>query len=134
MVQHIFRLYDIRGKYPGEIDREAAERIAYACGRALAGSFVVARDARRGSVELLEAVVKGLRRTAVRRIVNVGLATTPMFYFFVNVERAAGGIMVTASHNPKEWNGLKVVGRKARMVGGHAVLKFVKRYVYEKEQ
>ena len=53
------------------------------------------------------------------------MATTPMFYFLVNKLNAAGGIMITASHNPKEYNGLKVVGKNAEMVGGEEILKLM---------
>ncbi len=93
------------------------------------------REHQHSLVPILLAALKeaGLRnhklQSAGRRIklkiVPVGMMTTPMLYFLVNRLKAAGGLMVTASHNPKEYNGLKVVGPKAEMVSGKEVLKWI---------
>ena len=131
MTEDIFRSYDIRGRYPENVNEKIIEQIAYACGKVLRGHIVIARDVRLSSPQLLRSVVKGLKRAKVRHITEAGVATTPMFYFLVNRESASGGLMVTASHNPKEYNGLKVVGKGAEMIGGGTVLNFVKRYSHE---
>lgn len=121
----IFKAYDIRGRYPAEINEAAVQEISRGLRRFFkTGKIVVARDARLSSPALYRTVIKELGR----RVIPAGLATTPFFYFLVNRLKAAGGIMVTASHNPKEWNGLKVVGPKAKMISGHEVLKTLRRF------
>ena len=111
----IFRANDIRGIYPSEINKT----IAFKVGEVLANIFadgivVIAHDARHGAKVLTEALAEGFRcgwkeQKKVHDIKIIGLATTPMFYFFVNRFRASGGVMVTASHNPTEYNGFKIV-------------------------
>ncbi|MFH0712314.1 MAG: hypothetical protein V2A55_00420, partial [Candidatus Jorgensenbacteria bacterium] len=58
-------------------------------------------------------------------IIDIGLATAPMLYVLVQLLKATGGVIATASHNPKEWNGFKVVGKNAEMMGGKEVLKLI---------
>ncbi len=120
----IYRAYDIRGRYPSELNEPVAETIARALSKSFfkKGPVVVARDARESSPALYEAVIKGLEG---REIITVGPSTTPMFYFFTAARKAAGGIMITASHNPPEWNGLKMVGPKASPINGFDVKKIV---------
>ena len=126
----IFKAYDIRGIYPVELNNETALEIGWGLGRFFGktgrAKVVVARDGRIGSPELYRAVIEGLRSANGKvRIVGVGLATTPMFYVLVQLLKATGGIIVTASHNPREWNGFKVVGQNAEMIGGREVLKII---------
>ena len=108
--KHIFRGYDIRGIW-GE---DLTEDVAYTVGLGL-GSYiqdlgkkriVVGRDNRTSSPILSNALVKGLLETGVD-VVNLGLVTTPMYYFSWDKLGIYSGIMVTASHNPKEYNGFK---------------------------
>ena len=118
----IFKEYDIRGKYPHEIDIGAAYRIGSAFCEYLHqkkhfGNVVVGRDARLSSPELCEAFAQGVLDQG-RDVVDIGLCSTPLFYFSLNSSRSAGGAMITASHNPKEYNGLKLVRE-----GGYAVYK-----------
>jgi len=122
----IFKTYDIRGLYPTEINEEVVFEISQSLGRFFGKrkKLVVARDGRIGSPELYRALIGGLKTNNLQ-LITVGLSTTPMLYFLVQKLRAAGGVIVTASHNPKEWNGLKVVGRNAEMIGGKEVLKIV---------
>lgn len=146
MNSKIFGAYDIRGKYPEEINEKVVAEIAKAVGNhfqlkakslKLKAKVVVARDARLSSPALYKAVLQAfsVQRLVVRgkKIKNtlnanrytlypIGIATTPMFYFLVNKLKASGGIMITASHNPKEFNGLKVVGKNAKPVSGKEVL------------
>ncbi len=127
--RRIFRAYDIRGIYPSEINDEVALKIGRAFGKTRKGTVVVGRDGRIGSLKLYRAVIKGLKNgNSKLKIAAVGLATTPMFYVLVQKLGAAGGIMVTASHNPKEYNGFKVVGRNARMISGKEVLKIISKF------
>jgi phosphomannomutase len=120
----IFKAYDVRGIYPTEIDEATAERIGAAFGfllddadPAAGGPVVVSRDMRSHSEPLAAALVEGLRATGLD-VVDVGLATTPMNYFAVGHLGAAGGIQVTASHNPAKYNGMKLSLREARPVSG----------------
>lgn len=129
----IFKAYDVRGKYPSEINEAAVEEIA----RAVAGHFgkrakiVVGHDARLSSPSLYKSVLKSLKANsslagqAKLKAIPAGIMTTPMLYFLVNELDADGGIMVTASHNPKEYNGLKVVGKKARPISGKEIQKLI---------
>ena len=118
----IFKAYDIRGLYPDELDESTAEKIGLAYRAILdeegdGGEVVVSRDMRSHSVPLEHALAEGLRRSGLD-VVDVGLATTPMNYFAVGHLGAAGGIQVTASHNPARYNGFKLSRREARPVSG----------------
>ncbi|MDD5430694.1 MAG: hypothetical protein PHP03_00490 [Candidatus Pacebacteria bacterium] len=123
MKNEIFRAYDVRGKYPQEINEKAVFKIA----AALRGYFgakakiVVGYDARTSSPALYKEVVKGLGG----KIIEAEMITTPMLYFLVNKLKADGGVMVTASHNPKNYNGLKVVGGGTRPINGLEILKIL---------
>lgn len=119
----IFKAYDIRGRYPGEINERVIAEIARKLPKLLGKKIVVAHDARLSSPTLYKAVLEGLQHSNI--LENVGMTTTPMFYFLVSKLKATGGIMVTASHNPKEFNGLKVVGKNAKPISGQEVLKIV---------
>ncbi len=115
----IFRANDIRGLYPSEINKEVAFKVGEALANIFAdGIIVIAHDARRGAKILTEGLADGLKRgwkeqRKIHDIKIIGLATTPMFYFFVNRFKASGGVMVTASHNPPEYNGFKIVKEDA---------------------
>ncbi|MEM6794193.1 MAG: phosphomannomutase/phosphoglucomutase [Acidobacteriota bacterium] len=121
----IFKAYDVRGLYPSQLDEEMARKIALAFHHVLdeddfahgGRRVVVSRDMRSHSVPLQKAVIEGLRASGLD-VVDVGLATTPMSYFAVGHLKAAGGIQVTASHNPAAYNGLKFSKHGARPVSG----------------
>lgn len=113
----LFKAYDIRGIVPDELD----DAKAYAIGRATAhfvgdGPIVVGRDARVHSPSLTAALIDGICDEGIS-VVDVGLVATPMLYFGVSSLDAAGGVMVTASHNPGEYNGFKICLRDAVPVG-----------------
>ena len=118
----IYRAYDIRGIYPKDFNEKIVEHIAGKLDKNLfkKGAILVAHDARTSSLSLYEALIRGLKG---RKLIKIGEATTPMFYFLVTSKKAAGGIIVTASHNPPEWNGLKVVGPKAVPINGFDIKK-----------
>ena len=116
----IFKAYDVRGLYPEQLDEAMARKIGQAFQHLLTddpGQVVVSRDMRSHSVPLCEALIDGLRSAGID-VIDIGLATTPMNYFAVGHLEAAGGIQVTASHNPARYNGLKFSLREARPVSG----------------
>ena len=127
----IFKAYDIRGLCPQEINEEAAYAIAHATARFMFRDrdskhrVVVAMDNRDSSPMLKESVLRGLRDEGVS-IIDAGVATTPMFYFSVNQAKSDGGIMITASHNPAQYNGLKIVSAGAQPVGQDSGLEEIK--------
>ncbi len=127
MDKSIFKAYDIRGKYPKEVNEKDAEEIAgVLAGHFRSGELVVGHDARKSSPKLYKAVIRGLEKKGDSlSLVKVGLITTPLLYFLVNRVGAKGGIMVTASHNPKEYNGLKIVKKNAEPMSGKDIYKLV---------
>lgn len=108
----IFRAYDIRGIYPSEFDEDAAYAIArgYAAAIRPDGPVALGRDVRTSSPALHAAVLRGLTDAGVD-VVDIGMISTDMLFFAVGSYGYGGGITVTASHNPKEYNGMKMVRR-----------------------
>ena len=130
MNQSIFKAYDVRGLYPQEFDEAAAYRIARATAVFLQGkTLLVAMDERHSSVTIKEAVIAGLEDGGAERIIDIGTATTPMFYFASYDTGVDGGIMVTASHNPPQYNGLKIVGKGALPIGEESGLQEIKQTI-----
>lgn len=109
MDKGIFKAYDIRGIYPDEIDEDAAYRVGRAFTRFLsAKTVVVGRDARESSPALAEKLIEGISCEGAD-VINIGLCTTPMLNFAVANYDYDGGIMISASHNPKEYNAFKLI-------------------------
>ncbi len=132
MNKEIFKDYDIRGKYPKEINEKIIAEIirkflnSKAKNQKLKVKLVIAYDARLSSPNLYRATIKSIKyQVSSIKTIKVGMATTPMFYFLVNKLKANFGIMITASHNPKEYNGLKIVGENAVPIGGKEIQKLV---------
>lgn len=114
----IFKAYDVRGLYPTELDDRVAERIGFALARQLeARTLGVGMDPRPSSPSLVEAFVVGARRAGAD-VTGFGLVATEMLYYGVAAHGLDGGAMVTASHNPPRYNGLKLVGRGALPLSG----------------
>ena len=118
----VFKAYDVRGIYPGELDESGA----YAIGRAYVEQFeprrmAVGRDMRLSSPDMAAAVIRGAA-DAGAEVLDLGLVGTEMVYFAVGELQLDGGIEVTASHNPKEYTGMKIVRRGALPVGGESGL------------
>ena len=112
----IFKAYDIRGIHPTELDAEIARKIGRAFSELLdPGPVIVGRDARVHSPEVSDAVCAGLCDVG-RDVINIGLASTPMVYYAIGSREVAGGMVVTASHNPGEYNGMKLCREGARPV------------------
>src|SRR5690606_37306626 len=121
-VMSIFKAYDIRGIYGEELTAEAGRRIGRAVARWLgAAELAVGRDARPSSPELSAALIEGIRDEGAG-VVDLGLVSTPMLYYGVDALGLGGGVMVTASHNPARYNGLKVCREHAIPVGGDSGL------------
>jgi phosphomannomutase len=88
---------------------------------------------RLSSPEIYQHLIKGLQAKGVQ-VLDAGLLSTPAFYFAVSTEKADGGIMVSASHNPQEWNGFKLVRRQARPISGDNGINWLKEKMQQKEQ
>jgi len=118
----VFKAYDVRGIYPVDLDEEGA----YAIGRAYVEQFrprriAVGRDMRLSSPAMARAVVEGAA-DAGADVLDVGMVGTEMVYFAVGDLGLDGGIAVTASHNPKQYTGMKIVREGALPVGGESGL------------
>jgi phosphomannomutase len=114
----IFKAYDIRGTYPNQINEEGA--------RAIGGAFVaylkarriaVGRDMRLSSPQLAQSFIDGALEQGAD-VVDYGMIPTDMLYFVVARDRHDGGVQVTASHNPKQYNGMKMVRQQAVPLSG----------------
>ncbi|HYX28916.1 MAG TPA: phosphomannomutase CpsG, partial [Pyrinomonadaceae bacterium] len=112
-----FRAYDIRGVYPSDLDEEAFYRIAQAYTYLFhPNTMVVGMDARESGPALKKALTNGFIDAGVD-VVDIGGITTDMIYFAVGSnDEYSGGIVVSASHNPKEYNGAKMVKEKAAAI------------------
>ncbi|MFA6250220.1 MAG: phosphomannomutase/phosphoglucomutase [Candidatus Shapirobacteria bacterium] len=124
----IFKAYDLRGIYPDQFNEEIAYLFSRAYvvflqsfnpGKAL--SVVVSRDMRLSSDSLYAQIINGLTDQGAD-VIDIGLASTPSLYFNVAYFNYDGGLQITASHNPKEYNGLKVVRARALPVSGETGL------------
>lgn len=117
-----FKAYDIRGRIPDELNSDVAYRVANAMAEFLdAKTIVLGRDIRHSSQELADAVAKGLMDAGVE-VLDIGLGGTEMVYFATGHLEADGGIMVTASHNPADYNGLKLVREGSRPISADSGL------------
>ena len=100
---HIFRAYDIRGIFGEDLTKEVATKIGAAFAKFLDGkTVVVGRDVRISGEQLRDALVSGLVSRC--NVTDVGVLPTPLLYFAANILNKDAGIMVTASHNPPQWN------------------------------
>jgi phosphomannomutase len=111
-----FKAYDVRGRIPDEIN----DTLAYQIGQAYAAfvkpkTVAVGRDIRHSSVQLLSALTRGLTDSGVD-VADIGLCGTEGVYFATSAENLDGGIMVTASHNPPDYNGMKFVRDRSRPI------------------
>ena len=112
-----FKAYDIRGKVPDELNMDLAYKIGRTFAKYLgAKSVVIGRDVRKSSPELSEALSQGLNDAGCD-VFDLGLCGTEMIYFGTPFLNADGGIMITASHNPPEYNGLKFVKKGSVPMG-----------------
>ncbi len=113
-----FKAYDIRGRVPDELNPPLAHRIGLGLSTVLGpGPVVVGRDVRLSSGELQVALESGIRQGG-REVIDIGLCGTEEVYFQTAHLGAAGGVMVTASHNPMDYNGMKLVREDAKPISG----------------
>jgi len=140
-VDEVFKAYDIRGLYGKQVDEDLAWRVGHATaqymrsllsgyerGQASSNRLAVGYDMRPHSKPLVDAMVEGITSSGAGAVI-VGMADTPMLYFAINHLDTCGGIQVTASHNPIEYNGFKISGHKARPVGETTGLQEIKHIV-----
>ncbi|MFC1453890.1 phosphomannomutase/phosphoglucomutase [Verrucomicrobiota bacterium] len=128
-MSEIFKAYDIRGIYGKNLTEEIAEKI----GRAFVSfldchKVVVGQDMRPHSKPLFEALVRGLTVQGAN-VVSLGLCSTPMSYFANGMLGADASIMITASHNPAEWNGFKLCRAQAVPLSGQTGIKDIEKIV-----
>lgn len=124
-----FKAYDIRGKVPEELNEEMAYRI----GRAFVDIFkakkvVVGNDIRLSGPAFKSAVIKGLTEVGCD-VVDIGMCGTEQIYFATAHLKLDGGIMITASHNPKDYNGMKLVRSESRPISSDSGLKEIEEQV-----
>ncbi|RJS85438.1 phosphomannomutase/phosphoglucomutase [Candidatus Bathyarchaeota archaeon] len=116
-ISRIFRAYDVRGVYGEDLTEDVAVEIGKSFGTYIGAGkrIVVGRDVRLSGKTLQDALVKGLLSTGCN-VLDVGVLPTPIFYFSIIHYQTDGGVMVTASHNPAEWNGFKFCREKGSML------------------
>jgi phosphomannomutase len=124
-----FKAYDVRGRVPDELNTDLARKIGNAFARWLGGKRVaVGHDIRLTSPEMAKAVSEGLMAAGVD-VVDIGLCGTEQVYFATFHLGLDGGVMVTASHNPKDYNGLKLVRESARPISSDTGLQEIEKMV-----
>lgn len=125
-----FKAYDIRGKIPIELNDDMAYRIgrAYAAEMRPRGAVAVGRDIRESSFSFSRALIRGLNDAGID-VVDIGLCGTEMVYYASAIDGMDGGAMVTASHNPKDYNGIKLVRAGARPISEDTGLLDIERRV-----
>ena len=128
-----FKAYDIRGKVPSELNNDLAYKIGRAYARLIkAKKVVIGYDIRKSSVELSKSLTNGLN-DAGADVINIGLCGTEMIYYSTPYFDADGGIMITASHNPAEYNGMKFVKRDSVPFGYDSGLNEVESMILKNE-
>ncbi len=140
MLGRIFKAYDIRGTYPDLLTDAMAWQIGFGTSKfiladaAAAGettpmmrNIVVGRDMRTSSPSLCKSLISGMNSHGAD-VIDIGLCDTPMVYFAVNHLDCAGGAMVTASHNPSQYNGFKICKRRAKPVGETSGLSDIRKH------
>ena len=134
----IFKAYDIRGLYPGQLNEEAAWKIGHATaqflrsllrgyerGQANAQSLCVGHDMRTHSPAISKSLIEGMNATGAN-VIDIGMIDTPQMYFAINHLGTCGGVQITASHNPAQYNGFKISGIGAKPVGQETGLNEIK--------
>ena len=112
ITESIFREYDIRGTYPDQINEEVVKKIAVAislkCQQDQVAEICIGRDGRLSGKSLLNSLSEGLSENGIN-VTNLGLVTTPLLYYAAKKSKSKSGVMITGSHNPKNYNGIKLV-------------------------
>ena len=126
----IFKAYDIRGIYGEQLNEDIAYKIGRAFAMYIGSRIVVAKDNRLSSDSLFEALTRGITDQG-SDVYNIGLSTSPMFYFAVSNLVCDGGVIITASHNPPQYNGFKMVRSDAMPLSGEDGINQIKQLVEE---
>jgi len=127
-----FKAYDIRGKVPDELNEDLAYKIGFHCAKYLhAEKIIIGHDVRKSSGALSSSLAKGINDAGCS-VVDIGLCGTEMIYFGTSFLEADGGIMITASHNPPEYNGLKFVKKNSVPMGYNSGLNEIEKIITEK--
>ena len=125
----IFKAYDVRGVYPSEINEDTARAIGTAFSAYLgAKRIAVGRDMRLSSPALAAAFIAGATSQGTD-VVDYGMISTDMLYFAVARDGHEGGVQITASHNPKQYNGMKMVRKEAFPLSGEEGLKEIREMI-----
>jgi len=126
----IFKQYDIRGIYPSEINEKVACKIGYDfvvfLGLPRNAKIIIGRDLRKSSKPLAESFIKGALEAGAD-VVDIGPSTSPMLYFGVSLLKMDAGAMITASHNPIKYNGIKLLRRGGDPINGKEIKLFMKK-------
>lgn len=146
MLGKVFKAYDVRATYPDPLNEAMAWQIGFGVGKFLLGdaashgettpmmkNLVVGHDMRKHSPSLRDALCRGIL-DAGASVIDVGMVDTPLVYFAINHLDCAGGVQVTASHNPPNYNGFKVSKIKAKPVGESTGLAEVRKHAAMVEQ
>ena len=126
----IFKAYDIRGIYGEQLNEDTAYKIGRAFVVYVGSKIVVARDNRLSSNSLFEALARGINDQG-GDVYDIGLSTSPMFYYAVSNLDCDGGIIITASHNPSRYNGFKMVRGNSMPLSGEDGINQIKKLVEE---
>ncbi len=128
ITESIFREYDIRGTYPNQINEEVVKKIAAAisvkCLEEKVTEICIGRDGRLSGKSLLDALSEGLLEYGIN-VINIDLVTTPLLYYAAKKSESKSGVMITGSHNPKNYNGIKLVIND-KPVSGNEILNLIK--------
>ena len=128
-----FKAYDARGRVPEELNEEIAYRIARAYAKFVQPQRVaVGRDIRLSSAGLTDAVIRGLTDSGVD-VIDIGIGGTELVYFATFHKKLDGGIMVTASHNPPDYNGMKFVREESRPISADTGLQEIRAFAEQNE-
>lgn len=126
----VFHAYDVRGLIDSEITPQLAYKIGVAMARFTnASQFVVGQDMRASSIPFAQSLCRGLAVDGAK-IIDIGLCSTPLFYFAVTTYKTAG-VMVTASHNPAEYNGFKLMNADLLPIGEDSGIRVIEKMVGE---
>jgi phosphomannomutase/phosphomannomutase/phosphoglucomutase len=132
-IRNSFKAYDIRGRIPDELNEEVAFKIGRAYATLLKpGKVCIGRDVRLSSQALVTALAEGLNSHGCD-VVDIGLCPTEMVYFATSYLKLDGGIMVTASHNPVDYNGMKLVRELSKPISGDTGLQDIANMVINNE-
>lgn len=139
MIEKVFKAYDVRATYPEPLNEDIAWRIGNATAQFLRTSLsgydrsdpemnklVVGRDMRRSSPALATALIEGVTATGTQ-VIDIGMVDTSQIYFATNHLKCCGGVQVTASHNPENYNGFKVSGLRGKPIGADTGLREIQR-------